>query len=231
MEALFLLIIIGILIVGSFLLYFHIKRQKERTKAFELVAKALGYSFRETDEKLKTAFKKTSIYRSRGSSIRNVITVREEGANADVFEFRFSRGTEESRRVYDQTVYRLRLTDSSTKFPEFLLEPHDFLDSIAKWFGGQSIEFKSFPEFSDRYRLRGENEKMIRYLFNDELVRLLLKRREGLFLEVVGDSMYMYREDHQAKPTKESVQDYFRRYHSIGMAFKKALEESVSIQE
>jgi hypothetical protein len=52
----------------------------------------------------------------------------------------------------------------------FSLRPEHFLDKMLSAFGFQDIDFGQRPEFSRRYRLRGQDEGAIRQTFNDRVL-------------------------------------------------------------
>ncbi len=224
-------LVFGVIIafgIGSYL--YQRKKDRERTEAMIKVAKTLELPFQEENPNLENACEQVSIFKNdRINKIRNIIPIEGEGTRVELFDLRLTQGSGKHSSNHDQTAYRLTLTNSDYKFPEFRMEPEGFMDTVSKWFGGQDINFERYQKFSNDYRLRGENEKAIRTLFNDELLATLQKRRDGLHVEVSRNSLYIYRFEHHADATTKKVQEYVKRYHSIGMAFKKALEADLVV--
>jgi hypothetical protein len=72
------------------------------------------------------------------------------------------------------------------RFPPFLLLPRVFPEDVPQLltqFQHKSIWFKSHPDFSERYNIRYNEEKDIRYFFTPTILEFLEKKNEPLFVE------------------------------------------------
>ncbi|MFM9908104.1 MAG: SulP family inorganic anion transporter [Chitinophagaceae bacterium] len=78
----------------------------------------------------------------------------------------------------DTRVTVLQLTEINGTTPDFALEPEGLWSKFSELVNGNDIDFKSFPEFSKKYYLRGDNEGLIREFFNESVIRFLEKHDE-----------------------------------------------------
>ena len=61
----------------------------------------------------------------------------------------------------------------SNPIPLFTIEKENLFDKVAALAGYDDIDFKNFKKFSDTFRLKGENEQMVRDFFQPKLLRFL----------------------------------------------------------
>jgi hypothetical protein len=141
---------------------------RKRKAKFTEAASLLGLE--RIDGKLKPEDQEFSNLRlfSKGhyKSMNNVL----RGVNEWFFDYSFQRHSRKGATVYTVALFKL----TRGELPEFELHPVGFLSKIAVAFGGQDIGFEDDPDFSKSFRLKGEDEKGIRELF-DLLLRSELK--------------------------------------------------------
>lgn len=101
-------------------------------------------------------------------SMSNVL----RGVDEWLFDYSFQTHSRKGTTVYTVALFQL----ARRELPEFELHPQGVLSKIAIAFGGQDIDFEDDPEFSKRFRLKGEDENRIRELF-DLFLRSELKAR------------------------------------------------------
>ncbi|MCF8276402.1 MAG: hypothetical protein K9J17_06685 [Flavobacteriales bacterium] len=77
------------------------------------------------------------------------------------------------------------------KMPLFTLEKEHIFDRVAALAGYDDIDFKDFRKFSNKFRLKGEDETAIRLFFNVELLEFL-QNGTSYRLESTGDSMLVF---------------------------------------
>lgn len=77
------------------------------------------------------------------------------------------------------------------KMPLFTLEKEHLFDRVAALAGYDDIDFKDFKKFSNKFRLKGEDETAIRLFFNVELLEFL-QNGTSYRLESTGDSMLVF---------------------------------------
>ena len=94
-------------------------------------------------------------------------------------------------------AFRVRGLD----LPAFELRPENALIRLASTFGYQDIDFDSFPEFSKRYLLRGEDEAAIRSRFGPGVLQGL-ERNLGWWIEGAGPLVLLYRQGKRVKPSE-----------------------------
>ncbi len=109
-------------------------------------------------------------------------------------------------------------TSERLNLPSFELRPENILHKIGSSFGYQGIDFRSHPQFSSSYLLRGNDEAAIHALFTPEVLRYF-ERQDGLCVEGDGDKLICYRQRKRVDPHEiksfldqgRAVLDLFRR--------------------
>lgn len=108
-----------------------------------------------------------------GSSrkIKNLIYRQELQTSYQIFDYQYEINTGKSSHVYRQSVF---FGDSKLlSLPQFYQKPEDFLEKLMQFLGLDDIDFEKFPEYSDKYHLKGEFESVIRYYFSEDILTLL----------------------------------------------------------
>jgi hypothetical protein len=93
----------------------------------------------------------------------------------------------------------LSIEGSKLNFPKFELEPENTFHKIGQVFGYQDIDFESFPIFSKKYLLRGNDEAKIRELFTPEVIKFF-ERNQNIHIEAQGNTLIFYRPSKRCKP-------------------------------
>ena len=89
---------------------------------------------------------------------------KELSGNQFLFDHSFMIHHGKSTSHYNQTVFFF--DSKELTLPQFYLRPEHFGDKMLSWFGWKDINFSTHPEFSDRFKLTGEYEEIIRYYFD-----------------------------------------------------------------
>lgn len=106
----------------------------------------------------------------------NVLSFRRDGTRYCVFDFNYTIQRGNSRRTLRQSVF---YADSfALSLPEFRQKPETFLDRLMELIGMKDIDFADFENYSNRYRLEGPFEKVIRHYFSKEILDLLSGQKE-----------------------------------------------------
>jgi hypothetical protein len=87
--------------------------------------------------------------------------------------------TEGARQQQEDThITVLHLSDLEVQIPDFSLEPEGLWSRVSEVVGGKDIDFDGFPEFSQKYYLRGDPESDIRNFFGGDIIRFFEQHPE-----------------------------------------------------
>jgi hypothetical protein len=206
----FLVIIIVIYTVSW---YFN----KQRTKAFELLAESLNFTFTEKgDNSLMDTLGGFHLF-SQGYSrrISNVLTGKFNLLPVTIMDYKYTTGGGKNSHTWQQTV--LVLEPDKLKLPRFGLRPENLFDKIGSFFGSKDINFETAPVFSKRYLLRGDDEESIRSLFNQQVLEYY-EQHAGLGTECDGVKLIYYRTSKRVPP--EKTQDFLQEGYDLFTLFQ-----------
>ncbi|TAE75257.1 MAG: SulP family inorganic anion transporter [Bacteroidetes bacterium] len=94
----------------------------------------------------------------------------------EFFDVFFSKGIRMSEQNKFLSGYLI--TDLPNEIPDFTLTQESFMSRVLQTVGYEDINFDNFPFFSEKYLLKGENEKSIRDFFSDKLIQFLEKNMQ-----------------------------------------------------
>jgi len=178
--------------------YWSYQARKKRREALQQLANEMRWTFSpEGEESLLSSlggFKLFSIGHSK--RVANLLRGTAKDSPAMIFDYQYTTGAGKSRHTSYQTV--LCLSVGGRPLPRFFLRPEHVFDKIGDVVGYKDIDFESFPEFSKKYMLRGENEQEIRSLFGSRVVAFL-EREPGLSMEGEAGHLLVYRQRRQLK--------------------------------
>ncbi|TAG04047.1 MAG: SulP family inorganic anion transporter [Cytophagia bacterium] len=83
------------------------------------------------------------------------------------------------------------ITDLPNEIPDFTLTQESFMSRVLQTVGYEDINFENSPDFSEKYLLKGEDEKNIRLFFNENLIRLL-EINTNFNIEAVENRVLIY---------------------------------------
>lgn len=172
--------------------YWSYQAGKNRREALQQLANEMRWTFSpQGDEGLLSALGGFSLL-SRGHSRRmsNVLRGSAKDVPAAVFDYQYSTGSGKSRHTSHFTAACIGV--SGPPLPRFTLRPEQFFDKVGDLVGFKDIDFESFPEFSKRYLLRGENEQEVRRLFGTRAIGFI-EKEAGLCMEGERDQLLVYR--------------------------------------
>lgn len=106
----------------------------------------------------------------------NVITWYTDLAKLEVSDMTLTEGARQMQEDTHITV--LHASDLDIQLPDFALEPEGLWSRVSELVGGKDIDFAEYPEFSDKYYLRGVNETAVREFFGGSLVQFFESRGE-----------------------------------------------------
>lgn len=167
---------------------------RKKRKAAEQWAAAHRWTFRRTDSSLVTRWSSPPFRRGSSRKAINVLTGAWNGVAATSFAYRYDTGSGKNRSTHYFHVVALSLP---ARLPWLRLEPEGVGDSIAKFFGGQDIEFES-ARFNERWRVQGpEGQFPYDFLHPRLMERLLQPDAYGSSVTVEGADIYLYRSGRQ----------------------------------
>jgi len=178
--------IIIVVIVVFTAIYFY---EKKRTQELNLVADNMGFFFAETcSDHAGVDLKSFELFsRGRSKTSKNKIWKKDDLSEISIFEYSYKSGSGKNSRKHSQTV--LSIKSSELVAPNFSLKPERTLHKIGKLVGFQDIDFAAFPDFSNKYLLRGKNVERITEFFTPRLIRFFednalctIEVREGVFI-------------------------------------------------
>jgi hypothetical protein len=216
------LIIGGVLALVAVLAYVNYLTEKKRTEALKRVAEELGFDFFPKDQGMLGGLQSFHLF-SQGHTKRLTNLMRGEagGLAVEIFDYRYTVGGGKSSQTFKQTVICFRL--DGPDLPAFSLRPENIFHRIGAWFGYQDINFDDYPEFSNRYLLRGPDEKAIRELFTDRVLAFF-EGRAGLSTEGGGDRLLFYRHNKRVEP--ERVRSLLEDGFQVLTAFRPSDESA-----
>ena len=106
-----------------------------------------------------------------------------------VFDYRYLTGSGTHFSVYNQSVIYFR--SPKLNLPQFAVRPEGIFHKIGSVLGYKDIDFESHPHFSKKYLLRGDDESVIRALFNNELLNYF-ESQQNISVEGGADQLVFY---------------------------------------
>ena len=163
---------LGILAGIILIFVFAILRAKQRNKALEQSAGALGFSFDaefldEDDDALKSLGHLALFSGSRSQGAWNLMRRKDGDLSITILDHRYRSGSGSSpSKVSEQTV--IVFQSSGLNLPRFTLRHDDLAHQLStSLLGYQDIDFASHPAFSKRYHLNGIDDAAIRATFHE----------------------------------------------------------------
>ena len=124
------------------------------------------------------------------------------------------------RLIYSEIIYDQSLDTASadsqlsaiiikpsTDVPVFMLEREGLLEKVTDLAYREDIDFDAYPVFSDKFLLRGPDEKAIRSFFHPGLIRKM-EQYPHFHIESNGEAIILYRLDNSNDD--ESISELFR---------------------
>jgi hypothetical protein len=205
--------------IGFFAALYCIKhlRAKKRTEAMRVVAERLEMKFEaeECDPSTLgldlTAFFQDPICTALdGGPIGprrafNLIKGTFEDTDAFIFDYHYQSNTPSMiswRTNTSQTVIAFKICrKDGFQLPQFTCTQERFYHIFANVFSLKDIDFEQYPEFSEAYRLIGEDADSIRKIFNETVIRQLeavIKQR--WHVDAAGEWLLIHRYNKIIKP-------------------------------
>ena len=164
-----------------------------------MFAESNGFSYEEkASDPLAIGLPKIELF-NRGHSrhTSNILTGAFEGSQVRIFDYRYTTGSGKNSHTHHQTI--VAVDTGGVPLPSFTLAPENFFHKIGQVFGYLDIDFDDFPEFSNRYLLRSDNEAAIRGLFDARIIDAYMN---GLAcnIEVRDGWLFVFKASRRMKP-------------------------------
>jgi len=201
-AVLFVFLIIGLIVVVAVYAW---QKEKERTRALQLTASQLGWSFAaDVPLNMIAGLERFALFNcGQGRRITNFMYGEASGIKAAVFDYAYTTGSGKHRQTHYQSVVYLEPGDLNVPF--FSLRPEGFMHKVFQAFGYQDIDFGQRPEFSRQYILRGQDEPAIRQTFNDRLLSFY-ESYGGTSTDGGGNQLFVFRGGYRFQP--QEIQSY-----------------------
>jgi hypothetical protein len=195
-SALIVVGIIALIVIAAFIV---VAAEKRRCEGLRRLAGELGLKF---EEKLiglpGVKLGRLNLFNiGHAHRARNALSGQYCGVDLTIFDYQYTSGSGKSQHTDRQTVAAFYLPDAY--LPLFALRPEHVFHKIGSAFCFQDIDFDHFPTFSSSYLLRGEDERAVRELFNDNVL-MFFESRPGLCVEGADDWLIVYRARRRVSP-------------------------------
>ncbi len=120
----------------------------------------------------------------------NVLTKYTDQARIDVSDITLTEGAMQDRE--DTHITILHVSETDKLIPDFALEPEGLWSKLFEGVGGKDIDFAAYPNFSQKYYLRSENEAAITAFFSEPIIRFL-ENREEMHIECHRNRLIFYK--------------------------------------
>ncbi len=185
---LFFAVVVGAVMVASALI------ARRTRQAAQQWAAAHHWTWSASDGALVDRWISPPFQRGSSRSARNVLTGTWNGRPATSFHYTYTTGSGKNRTTHHFHVVAYSLP---ARLPWLQLEPEGVGDSIAKFFGGQDIEFES-ASFNEAWRVKGpEGQFPYDFLHPRMMQRLLQPDTARASITVEGSDLYLYRSGKQ----------------------------------
>ncbi|MBX2843928.1 MAG: hypothetical protein KTR26_19305, partial [Flammeovirgaceae bacterium] len=114
----------------------------------------------------------------------------------EIFDITYDEGALLGRNVYHTTAHLIHLP---IEIPAFVMEKEELFDRIMDFSEHDDIDFKEFKAFSDKFVLKGPDEKAIRKLFTSSLIKFFDKNKI-FHLESNGKTLLLLNRNRFASP-------------------------------
>ena len=144
---------------------------------------------------------------------KNLLTATRNDIKWSLFDYQFSSG----RSAQHQTVVMAQV---DRELPKFSLSRRHFYHKFGKIAGFKEIIFDEYPEFSQEYYLKGEDETAIRQLFTSHVILTITNQPLENHVEAKGNFIIMYTPNIQIKP--ENLYKFFQEALIIINLFRES---------
>ncbi len=144
-------------------------------------------------QKVRNAIKYKDFPIQNGNKIQyeeNVLSKYTAAGKFEISDITLSEGARQEQS--DTQITLLQISETDFMIPDFALEPEGLWSKFSELVNGKDIDFKSFPTFSSKYYLRGNQEEAIREFFSEPLIHFL-ENREEMHIECHKNKLLFYK--------------------------------------
>lgn len=174
------------------------------------LASQLEMSYAEKEEwGLIALLKDFKLFRVGGAQkITNILSKKDEWLETEthVFDYQYTVSTGKSSVSFKQTVFFVN--SKKLGLPHFWMKPETFFHKIGHFLGIKDINFEAFPQFSDQYYLKGDDEEYIRATMNEKVLHFFTIEKNWN-LEGVNYFMIFY--CHNTVIPPHLIKDFYKK--------------------
>ena len=207
----------GFFLLVAVILVWSVLHEKKRTEEFAQLAEELGWTFHpKGDESVLGRMGRFHLF-SQGDrrKMKNLIVANNEDGEVAVFGYQYTTGSGDSRSTHSQNVACFQSSDLD--LPKFALRPEHLFHKIGGMMGYEDIDFRSYPEFSTRFLLRGDDRDAIERLFSDRVLGFF-EGHDKISVEGDGNQLIFYRAGKRIKP--DGVVPFLQEASEVFKLFK-----------
>lgn len=183
------------------------KRQKEMKRA----SPEIGFTYNEVADIELPDLKLFSIGSSCSPEVKSLLTTTRFYIKWSLFDYQFLIG----ENAQKQTVVMAQLDN---ELPEFYLSRERFYHKFGEIIGFKDIDLQNYPEFSERYRLKGADEKAIRQLFTPQVISIITNQQLEAHIEAKGNFIIIYTPGRIVEPA--DLYSFFQKASIVINLFK-----------
>jgi hypothetical protein len=195
----FIALIVFFALAAVFFVIMYSVQEQQRREQLSRIALRIGMDYSaDADQELWDRLAGFGLF-SKGFRRKayNVLHRQIRGIDVTLLDYQYT--TRRSKR-HRTSFYTVALFETDRlKLPRFTLHPQYFYHQIADALGLGDIDFEEFPEFSESYRLKGDDEARIRRTFDSGALHYFT-RHPGLHAEGYGQRLIHYRDKHRVDP-------------------------------
>ena len=165
---------------------------KLRPRQIELRSFADENDFNFYPQKVKNAVKYKDFPIQSGNKIQyeeNILSQYTDLGKIEVSDITLTEGARQAQQDTEITV--VQISETSLNIPDFALEPEGLWSRFSELVNGNDIDFATFPEFSKKYYLRGQQEDQVRNFFKEDVIQFL-ETQEAIHIECHKNKMLFY---------------------------------------
>ena len=199
MNAIFIVLLVFFGLAAVFFVIMQSVQEQQRREQLARIAQRIGMDYSaEADPGLWDRVAVFGLFSKGGRrKVFNVLRRQIHGIDVTLFDYQYTTMQTRHHRTYNHTV-ALFETDR-LKLPSFALHPQYFYHQIANTLGFRDMDFEGYPDFSDGYRLQGEDEASIRGTFDEEALHFFT-RHPGLHIEGHGRRLILLQDRRRVNP-------------------------------
>ncbi len=164
----------------------------KRQKTIRLYAKKLAWEFKPQKDYLEEEFEPFAFFGTRIiDSGRNRLTGKQGQVGVLMVDIDYHEGEFIAQENRHATMVIL---DLKQEIPRFVLDKEDLLDKVAHLAGFNDINFSMHPDFSENFKLKGQNTPELHQFFDNELIEFL-QSNKPFHIESNGNALLIFEKE------------------------------------